>query len=96
MNGLGDFIRDRVSSRGGNSERGLGLPSHLEGALARTLPPDLAARLALSVERLMQSSEFADSVNQSVAQPGPEETEDEFVERAKRALRVILRNQLDQ
>lgn len=94
MKPIGDLLRDQFERLPAlpdpNPERSLVPVSPLLAALGNTLPQDTANELVNALSQYAASGEFADAVNQEVPPPKPDESEDEFVRRAKDAIRKQL------
>ena len=94
MKPVGDFLSEQFvrvpALPAPTSEHPLEPESAALVALRDAVPPDAANRLLTTIEEFVASRDFADAVNQQVPPPQPEESEDQFVQRAKEAIRNQL------
>jgi hypothetical protein len=93
MNRLGDFPREQLllALPAPAAEQAAG-PKRTALVVAREqgLPPNEAERLATTLVEYAASEEFLTALNHSVPPPLPGESEDQFVRRAKEAIRKLL------
>jgi hypothetical protein len=87
---LGDFIHQNLEKKA--------LPGPVRSALSATipslltlyLPPYDSDELAQSIEDYLRTEDFASAISNAVGEPKSDETEDQFVSRAKSAIEEIL------
>lgn len=93
---LGDFIQQKMSMKA--------LPAPTQAALSLTLPsilshylaPDDTEHLIQAIGDYLRTDHFSTAVSKAVGEPTPDETEDEFVSRAKTAISQILSKRLNE
>src|SRR5947209_695354 len=92
MKPIGDFLSERlIKALPGPKPEGTGEAKTTALVVLReSVPKDEAEQLATSLEGFASSPDFAKAVNQAVPPPLPGEPEDEFVSRAKEAIRALL------
>ncbi len=94
MKPVGDFLSEQfvrvLALPAPTSEQPLEPELTALAVLGDAVPPDAAKRLLTTLEQFVATSDFADAVNQEVPPPQPEESEDQFVQRAKEAIRNQL------
>jgi hypothetical protein len=92
---LGDFIHQKLSEQA--------LPAPTQVAISVTLPKilslylagDATKELVQSIEDYLRTEDFASAVSDAVGESKPDETEDQFVSRAKSAIEGILTQRFD-
>lgn len=97
MKPIGDFLSEALLRQKGvgslpapTSDQPLHAEPNALAVLQEVVSPDAALRLVAMLEQYAASTDFAEAVNQAVPPPQPEELEDQFVQRAKDAIRDQL------
>jgi hypothetical protein len=102
MNTLGDYLREQqkliVEAAEERGERGPhSLPAQSATRVLQNQCPEVqkseAEKFGETVDQFVLSQDFAELVNQAVPSPAPGESEEQFVTRAKQAIRDILLKQ---
>ncbi|MDQ3624482.1 MAG: hypothetical protein M3463_18665 [Verrucomicrobiota bacterium] len=87
---LGDFIHRKLSGGALSAPAHLALAHGLPLILSRYLGRNDTHQLIQSIEDYLRTDDFSSAVSKMVGEPTPDETEDEFVSRAKTAIQEIL------
>lgn len=94
MEPVGDFLseqfRHQIALPRTNSDHALEAESTSIVSLEGIVPPDAAKLLVTGLSQYVASAQFAEAVNQEVSPPKPDESEDDFVSRAKETIRKKL------
>ena len=92
MKPLGDFLRDCLSDVRSALPPPMdaSLEENVRIALREVLPSDQAEPLANNLQQYASSPEFAEQVNRSIPPPKTDESEEQFIERAKAELKRLL------
>lgn len=97
MSDFKDFVKSRTSQKMINSSSAQSLTTQISGTLATTdisISSNDREKFSSEVVHVANSDEVLTELSESIGDPKENESEDEFVERAKSTLAKILKNKL--
>ncbi|WP_022954227.1 hypothetical protein [Leucothrix mucor] len=97
MSNFRDFVKSRTGQKMISSSSAQGLTTQISGTLATTglsISSNDREKFSSEVVQVANSDEVLTELSESIGDPKENESEDEFVERAKSTLAKILKNKL--
>ncbi|NWL17555.1 hypothetical protein FHG08_18055 [Pseudoalteromonas sp. Scap03] len=97
MSNFKDFVKSRVGQKMISSSSAQGLATQISGTIATTglsISSNDREKFSSEVVQVANSDEVLAELSESIGDPKKNESEDEFVERAKSTLAKILKNKL--
>ena len=97
MSNFKDFIKSRSEQKMISSSSAQGLATQVSGAIVTSglsISSNDREKISSEVVQVANSDEVLAELSESIGEPKENESEDEFVERAKSTLANILRNKL--
>jgi hypothetical protein len=97
MSNFKDFVKSRAGQKMISSSSAQGLATQISGTIATTvlsISSNDREKFSSEVVQVANSDEVLAELSESIGDPKENESEDEFVERAKSTLAKILKNKL--